>query len=167
MTKHLHIMDTRTGAMRVVSVFPKSERDELRVSTAVVGDWVVMDSQTSLIAIDPVTGDVAKRMSIPPGSGHGDLNPVGDGTVLLAGGHALARVDVVTEKVLWNIEYATYRPDLCEWLTVATRRGHAYCADTAGPVIELSLRNGHPTGRSFDGQLGSTGDIRVLSGKRR
>jgi hypothetical protein len=159
-------MDTRTGAMRVVSVFPEREHDELRVSTAVVGDWVVMDSQTSLIAVDPATGMIARRMSIPRGSGSGDLTPVGDGTVLLAGGHALARVNVATEKVIWNINYESYRPDLCEWLTVAIRRAKAYCADTAGPVIELSLQNGHPTGRSFDGQLGSTGDIRVLSGER-
>jgi outer membrane protein assembly factor BamB len=165
-SKELYVLDTGTGTMRVVtSGVPEAEYDEFRVSTAVVGDWVVMASMRTLRAIDPTTGRVARQLPIPYGSGSGDLVPVGDGTVLLAGGMALAMVDVAKEKVVWSVEYETYRPDLCEWLTVAPRRNRVYCADTAGPVIELSLRDGQPTGRSFDGQLGSTGDIRVLPGE--
>jgi outer membrane protein assembly factor BamB len=110
-SKELYVLDTGTGTMRVVtSGVPEAEYDELRVSTAVVGDWVVMVSMRTLRAIDPATGRVARQMPIPYGSGSGDLVPVGDGTVLLAGGMALARVDVAKQMVLWNVRYETYRP---------------------------------------------------------
>ncbi len=161
MTGDVQAVDTRTGDSPTIDMFTGAENSPVSLP-AVIGDRVAVASATALAIADPSGAAPTRSIPIPEGAGGINLLPVGDGTVIASGDGGVARVDAASGDVLWLAPAVRMRMQPCVWLTISTERETFYCADFVGPVTELSLESGQPTGRSFDGQLGSSGDLRLL-----
>ena len=122
-----------------------------------------MASASTLAIADPTGAVPPQSIPLPDGFGGGSLVSAGDGTVITSGEEGVARIDTGSGEVLWMSPAERLRMEPCIWLTISVARRSFYCADIVGPVTEHSLESGQPTGRSFDGQLGSTGDLRLLA----
>lgn len=108
-------------------------------------DRLAIGSADAVVIVDVATLAPVHRFAIP--SGYADHAVAAAGSaIVMAGDAGLAAIDAASGRHLWRQEFASM-PSACESLTVSTAHGAAWCASTAGEVVEHDLATGATTAR--------------------
>jgi WD40 repeat protein len=111
---------------------------------------------------------VTRTLAAPQLSSNLNLVVTPDGLLVGNGRSAIVAIETSTGATRWSEDI--YDPVLwaraCSSLAVAPTAQRLYCANTLGQIIERELTTGHPTGVSFDTQLGWIGDVATASDGR-
>jgi DNA-binding SARP family transcriptional activator len=126
-------------------------------STAFAGSRLLVGvSRGAVLDLAPRTLRVHRSWSAPRGSTEAALVVAGS-QVLAAGRSGQIALDLRDHRRLWTARVG------CAAITASTAMQTAYCARDDGSVEERDLRNGQPTGRVLEPQMG-IGDLLVTTG---
>ena len=115
--------------------------------------------------VDARTLRVTRSLDAAPLSSNNYVRVTSDGLLVGAGDKALVGFDLATGHQRWVADLSE-DPDWwpCMSFTVAEEVGRLYCGSQFGEVTERTLAGGSATGRRFDTQHGTVGDLAVADG---
>ncbi len=144
---------------------PSPAPDDRYMSAIAFDDAGVLyagSAEGTIRAIQADTGAVVAVWDAPRGYSERDVVVGSDGVLVAAGPKGLIALDTSSGATQWSVELTGTNPDPCPWVAASVTTEMIYCGTHYGRIEERDRRTGQLTGRRFDTQLGSVGDL-VLS----